>query len=98
MGKKSARVCVCFLVFTTDVGVSRFYRMGIHLTADGKHQSQGWGWEGFKAGAEKVCLGLSPAVWRQRKQKSTPAERERCTACVDILSFSPHAVEHVCRI
>lgn len=64
------------MVFTTDVGVSRFYRMGIHLMADGKYQSQSWDWEGFKAGAEKVCLGLGPAVWRQRKQKSIPAEKK----------------------
>lgn len=76
------------LVFTTDVGVCRFYRMGIHLIANGKYQSQGWDWEGFMAGAEKVCLGLGPAVWRQRKQKYIPAERECCTARVDILSFS----------
>lgn len=40
MGKKSVRVCVHFMVFTADEGVSWFYRMGIHLMADGKHQSQ----------------------------------------------------------
>lgn len=62
--KVCVRVCAHCSVFTTDVDVSRFYRMGIHLTADGKHQSQ--------AGDEKVCLGRRPAAWRQRKQKSIP--------------------------
>lgn len=48
------KICVCFLGFTTDVGVSSFYRMGIHLMADGKHRVprlglgkvQGRSWEG----------------------------------------------------
>lgn len=48
--------------------------MGIGLMADGKFQSQGRGCEGFKAGAEKVCLGLNPAVWRQRKQEIQPSK------------------------
>lgn len=30
--------------------------------ADGKYQSQGWDWEGFKPEAEKVRLGLRPAT------------------------------------
>lgn len=70
--------------------------MGIHLMADGQHRSQGQDWEGFKAGAERACLGLRPAVWRQRKQKSISAVRERCDARVDILSFFLlRALEHV---
>ena len=93
MGKRSVCVRTCVLVFTTDVGVSRFYRTGIHLMADGKYQSQGWGWEGFTAGAEKVCLGLRPAVWRQRKQN--PSGEKCCKARVDILSFSLRCV-HQC--
>lgn len=68
-------VCVCFGFFTTDVGVRRFYRMGINLTASCKYQSHNWDWEGSKAGVEKVSLGLGPAVCRQRKQKSVPADK-----------------------
>lgn len=49
--------------------------MGINLTASCKYQSHNWDWEWSKAGAEKVSLGLSPAVWRQRKQKSVPADK-----------------------
>lgn len=51
---------MCFWVFTTVVGVSRFYRMGIRLM--GKYQSQGRDCERFKAGAEKAFPGLHPAV------------------------------------
>ena len=89
-GKWAKGLCVsvcAFLDFTTDVGACRFYRMGIHLMANGKYQTQGWDWEEFKAGAEKVCPGPGPAVWRQRKQKYIPAERERCTALVDIFEL-----------
>lgn len=49
--------------------------MGINLTASCKYQSHNWDWEGSKAGAEKVSLGLGPAVCRQRKQKSVPADK-----------------------
>lgn len=69
--KVCVRVCVCFFVFTTVVGVSRFYRIGIHLMADGKHQSQGWGWEGFKAGAAwdsvQLC-GVRNRIYPGRKR------------------------------
>lgn len=74
------------LVFTTDAGVRTFYRMGIRLMYHHKYQSQDWDW--FKAGAEKVCLGLSPAVWRQRKHKNIPAESTLHDSCWHFELFS----------
>lgn len=53
----------------------------VYLMAGGEHQSQNCDWEGFKAGAQR-CAWAPVQPCGVRGNKSVPAERERCTACV----------------